>query len=270
MIGAAAALRATSNPLVPPRWQVPKVFHERLGEKAGRQRSMFAEGHLLLVLHKLPAPGDPERHARLFWRHPDSTWSSSEGGAGLGDLNEHLDEYERAIDQLEMQIQANPTADDYFAILNRSTPLLRAVRFLHLALQQAREAVQADRQLITLRDDAGEMERTLELLHADALHGLQFLVAAHAEEQAQASEKLVVSNHRLNLMIALFLPLTAVASLFGMNIHTGLEDAGPGTFLSIILICLFVGLIVMTLMTRRGELPPRRIAPRGKLNQPRR
>ena len=37
--------------LLPAPWQVPSVFRERMGTQVGRQRSMVADGHLLLVLH---------------------------------------------------------------------------------------------------------------------------------------------------------------------------------------------------------------------------
>jgi hypothetical protein len=40
--------------VVPPSWEVPPQFRERLGERVGRQRAMLADGHLLLVLHRPP------------------------------------------------------------------------------------------------------------------------------------------------------------------------------------------------------------------------
>ena len=59
-------------------------------------------------------------------------------------------------------------------------------------LQQAREAEPEDRHILA-RDEAGEIERNLELLHAEAFHGLQFLVAQRSEEQARQGEQLVAS-----------------------------------------------------------------------------
>ena len=43
--------------LIPAIWTVPEVFRERLGRRIGRQRMMFADGHLLLVLHAPPVSG---------------------------------------------------------------------------------------------------------------------------------------------------------------------------------------------------------------------
>lgn len=244
------------HPLIPPRWQVPEEFHRRLGERAGKQRAMVAQNHLLLILHKLPQPGDTERHPRLFWRDPKGTWLESEGGAGLAELKEHINDFERATDQLEHLLHGSPSAEAYFSVLNRSTPLLRAARHLHATLQQAREAIPDDRHLVLARDSAGEIERTLELLHSDALHGLQFLVAARAEEQARASERLVTAGHRLNSVIALFLPLTALASLLGMNIPNGFENSGQGVFATVVLVGMVLGAIIVTLVNRPAEQKP--------------
>lgn len=248
------------HPLIPTRWQVPEEFHRRLGEKAGRQRAMVAQNHLLLILHKLPKPGDPERQPRLFWRDPSGAWQESEGGAAIAELNTHLDEFDRATEQLETILRGAPSAENYFAVLNQTTPLLRAARHLHAALQQAREAIPNDRHLVLARDSAGEIERTLELLHSDALHGMQFLVAARAEEQARASEQLVVSNHRLNVVIALFLPLTALASVLGMNVRHGLENSGPAAFVMVVFVGLLLGAMVVALVNRPIEQKSRQFA----------
>ena len=51
-------------------WQVPGVFRSRIGERAGRQRVMTADGHLLFILHKVPRAGTAERESALFWRSP--------------------------------------------------------------------------------------------------------------------------------------------------------------------------------------------------------
>src|SRR5437764_1312400 len=51
---------------LPPDWQLPAAFAQRLGDNAGRQRAMSADGHLLLVLHEPPAAGAPERPGRAY------------------------------------------------------------------------------------------------------------------------------------------------------------------------------------------------------------
>ena len=57
----------------------------------------------------------------------------------------------------------------------------------------------------------------------DARNGLDYTIARQAEEQARNSEQLVASGYRLNLIVAIFLPLTALGSAFGMNLNSGLE-----------------------------------------------
>lgn len=90
----------TRSPL-PPAWEVPKKFRDRLGEAAGRQRHMVEAGHLLLVLHAPPDPGVPEREPRFFWRLPDASWRSTMGGGGLLALKAHLQEFGEEVDRLE-------------------------------------------------------------------------------------------------------------------------------------------------------------------------
>ena len=45
---------APQKSILPATWEVPAEFRSRLGEKAGRQRAMMAEGHLLLVREHKP------------------------------------------------------------------------------------------------------------------------------------------------------------------------------------------------------------------------
>jgi hypothetical protein len=236
------------HPIIPSRWQVPHLFLERLGEKSGRQRLMSHEGHLLLVLHKLPSPDAEEREAILFWRNPHNEWQSSEAGAGLADLKEHVASYDHAADKLEKSLRSGPTAKVYYNVLRELTPLLRAAKHLAAVLQQAREAEPNDRNILLLRDEAIETERHLELLHAEALHGLQFLVASRTEEQARLGEQLVASGHRLNLLMALFLPVTALASVLGMNVRHGLEGQATWVFWVVMAVAAVIGLLILAMV----------------------
>ncbi len=233
------------SPVLPTTWKVPELFHSRLGEQAGRQRMMSAEGHLLLILHKLPEPGNPDRVPIIFWRDPAGAWKSTGGGAGIADLKEQLDLFTKAVDKLEDQIQQPPSSANYFDILQETGPLFRLIRNMHTALQQAREAFPADRHILNARDQAGELERALELLHADAKNGLEFVLARQAEVEAKGTKQLVSAQHRLNMLIALFLPLTALGSAFGMNFRHGLESVtNPLLFWSVLLLGIFVGFFV--------------------------
>ena len=138
--------------IVPATWTIPAQLQARLGDSAGRQRAMTADGHLLLVLHEPPGPDDRVRKARLFWRQPSGEWNSSTKGAGPQALKKHLAEFSERVDQLENKLQAADGAADYFQLLQEVAPLNRNSRNLHAALQQAREMVPDDRDLIVARD----------------------------------------------------------------------------------------------------------------------
>jgi Mg2+ and Co2+ transporter CorA len=61
------------------------------------------------------------------------------------------------------------------------------------------------------------------LLLADARNGLDFTVAQRAEVQSEKTYEMARSAHRLNVLAALFFPVTAISSVFGMNFASGLE-----------------------------------------------
>ncbi len=219
---------------IPNQWLVPKRFRERVGEIAGRQRAMVGEGHLLLVLHEVPKPGVPERAARLFWRDKMGAWKAAGLGNGVGPLRQHVTEFEEAVDALEERLRGATTAMQYFQVLKAATPLHRTARNLLRTLQEAREAIDDDRELINLRDRAGEVDRASELLASEARDGLDFTSAQQAEAQAKVSLQLAKDSHKLNTIAAVFLPITALASIFSMTLHSGLESAPPWLFWMIV------------------------------------
>jgi Mg2+ and Co2+ transporter CorA len=142
----------------------------------------------------------------------------------LGALQAHFESWRKAVDRLEDQMQQHPSADNYFEVLQHTTPLLRTLRNTGRTMQDAREACPEDRAILLARDDAGDLERALDLLHHDAKNGMEFMIAKQAEVQAQRAHQLVLAGHRLNVLVALFLPLTAIGSVFGMNLSHGLEN----------------------------------------------
>jgi hypothetical protein len=213
-----------------------------MGEAAGKQRAMVEAGHLLLVLH--PVPGDAPGPAKLFWRAPDGTWKAAGLGNGIGPLEEHLGEFELHVDDLEERLQRAITAQAWFDVLKAATPLQRTVHHLASALQAAREAVD-DRTLINLRDRAVELDRTLDLLTVEARDALDFVSAQKAEAQAQHGLELARVSHRLNVITATFLPITALASVFGMTMRSGIETWGaPWTFWIVVGGGILLGLFV--------------------------
>ena len=240
--------------LIPRDWKLPDLLRSRLGDEGGRQRAMFADGHLLLVLHEVPKPNDPDRKTRLLWRAPDGRWDSSSLGGGIQSLIRHLGEYQKIIDVLEERLLHAQQARDYFSILQHVTPIWRSTRNLAGALQDARGLVEQDRELIVARDTAGNLERACELLHADAVHGLDYTVARQGEEMAKASQDMAKAGHRLNLIAALFLPLSAVTSVFGMQLTSGLENvAKPWLFWSVLVVGVLIGLVVQAAIAQPGR-----------------
>jgi Mg2+ and Co2+ transporter CorA len=219
---------------------------------------MIQDGHLVLVTHLVPAPSVVERTPALFWRAPDGTWkSTSEARGGLIGLRELVDAYHKRSIELEAQVDHARRASDYFAVLQGVGPVLRAARHLHRALQEAREGIPDDKDIISLRDAAGEVERTCEIVQADAKSGLDYTAARRAEELSETSDRIARSSYRLNLIAALFLPISALGSVFGVNLTHGLEGvAAPFLFWAFVVGAFIVGFIVRAAV-KEPELAPR-------------
>ncbi len=238
--------------ILPSTWTLPQQIRDRLGETAGRQRAMEADGHLLLVLHQPPTAADSERIGRYFWRDPSGAWKSTYSGAGIQALRAHIEEFAAKIDKLEDALQASDSATEFYAILRELAPTARSARNLHAALQQARELCTQDRDLIGLRDRAGELERAAELAQQDAQASLDFQVAFHQELESQRSYEMAVATHRLNLLVALFFPIATLSSIFGMNMAHGFEKApAPLTFYAVIAASLVAGIVLAIGVAKR-------------------
>lgn len=242
--------------VLPATWKVPELFRTRLGEIAGRQRAMTDEGHLLLVLHAPPKPGQDDREPRLFWRDAEGQWKSNSLGAGIQALKAHVEQFAEREDQLDVLVETGTGARDYFAVLQAVAPLHRTARNLHSALQQAREMFPADRDLINLRDRAGEVERALELLHIDAKNSLDFTVARETEEQTKRSYDMAVASHRLNVLVAMFFPIATVSTIFGMNLPHGLESfSTPLAFWGVLAGSFLAGMLLTAAIVQRPRPP---------------
>jgi hypothetical protein len=244
----------TERSALPPSWDLPREFRNRLGKQAGRQRAMLCNGHLLLVLHRVPGPEEVDREARFFWRKPDGTWSSNELGSGTQALDDHLDEYADAYARCDREEEAAATNQDRFAVLDALAPIHRATRHMHQTLQEARKMVPDDRDLLIFRDRAYEIERSVELLYNEARNSLDFAVAQRAEAHAQSSYRMAVSAHRLNLLAAFFFPIATLTALFGVNMRHGLETAHPPIpFLAVLGLGLVLGGLLTSFVTITPE-----------------
>lgn len=248
--------------ILPRIWDVPQIFRDRLGDRAGRQRAMFADGHLLLVLHQVPNAEDNERKGRFLWRKPDGSWTSNDLGAGVGTLGKHLAQYAEAINQLEQREASATTATDYFSLLQDTAPLVRATAHLHQTLQEARKLVSEDRSLINYRDQSYDLERNADLLYSTAKNSLDFEIAKRSEEEARMSRKMAVSAHRLNVLAAFFFPLATLSAVFGVNLDHGLEGLAPAPVPLVVLV--ITGLLMGTFLALSIARPDRRDASRDR------
>lgn len=216
---------------IPAEWPLPQAIRLRLGTRsAGRQRAVAEDGHLLLVLHLPPGPDDAGRIGVLFWRDRAGRWWSSEGGDGREALHRHLHAWADLELQLTRRYEAAVRIDVLFDLVEALTPLARAARNMHDALQQARRAVGHDGLLLDLRDEAYAIDRNFDLLLADVRNAIAYRAARDAEEQARLGREALRASHRLNVLAALFFPLTAVTSVFGMNFERGIDAHVPPLF----------------------------------------
>jgi hypothetical protein len=238
------------SPIIPERWEVPERFRQRVGSHAGRQRAMLEAGHLLLILHDIPSEETRERGARLFWRAPSGAWRAAGAkGDGLSALKRHIESFRDAVHVLDERVDNATLAVDIYQVLRAAGPAARAARNQHRALQQAREGID-DKDIISLRDAAGDVERDAEFLVNDAKNALEYLETKAQEEQTVLARKATDAQHRLNLIAALFFPVTALGSIFGTNLRTGLEGRGPVLFWILFFSAFGLGFLVRGSVTR--------------------
>jgi hypothetical protein len=240
----------TDVELIPEDWEVPESFRRRLGDQVGRQRAMTSGGHLLLVLHVPPVAADTSREGRVFWRRNDGHWFSAQSEDGAQALADHIAEFRAVIEQLDAREAQADSADDFFSIVSEATPLYRTARNFQLAVQHAREQIDA-RDVINLRDEAYNLERMTELMHQDAKHALDFSIAHRAEQQAKTTFDMGLAAHRLNVLVAFFFPIATLCAVFGTNLATGLEQKwAPYPFLLTLFGGLALGWVLKIIVTR--------------------
>ncbi len=207
------------------RWTLPAEITARLGSESwGAQRAIVEAGQLLLILHAPPKPDSNEREHEVYFRQRDGTWLHEGREHGERALNNFLDEYRTLLDGLETRFEKASDIDTLFAVIDRLIPLARASGNMKAALQTARESLGNDVFLIDMRDRSVEIARGFELLLADARQALDFRIARSAEAQTRAAEIGNRAQHKLNILAAMTFPLMTVAAVFGMNLHSGLED----------------------------------------------
>jgi len=214
---------------------------------------MVEEGHLLLVLHKPPGPNDVHREGVLFWRKPDGEWQWNQGGSGASALRKHVQSYAELEAQLSKDYQKASSIGMLFDLVEALSPLTLAARNMHLALQTARENIKRDPFIVEVRDLAYEVDRNFELLLEDVRNAIQSRTAREAEEQARLGKEALQASHRLNILAALFFPLTAIASVFGMNLHHGIDEKSTLSFWVIFVFGIVLGFAMKSWVLGKKE-----------------
>ena len=211
---------------------------------------------MALVLHKPPGPDDTKREGVLFWRDTSGQWRVNRGvGAGDAALKKLIQNYSELESKLTDAYEKAHDTTSLFDVLEQVTPLTRAARNLHGSLQSAREGIGDDPFLIEARDLSYEVERNFELLLEDVRNALQYRTAREAEQQAKHSQEALRASHRLNILVAVFLPLTAIGGIFGMNLASGLENVSPVVFWLVLIVGINLGFALKGWVLRSSVQP---------------
>lgn len=211
-----------SSPLVPGSWsKFPDDFRERLGNSVGRQRTMAADSQLLIVAHEVPEPDEAMRRGVLFWRDGSGTWRCSNGEPGIDSMSKHLDRYAKRIEELDEQENRAQQADDYPPLLDGLAPIVRSVRHLLDAFEEARKLMPHVRELIDVRDRSYDLCRQAELLYEDTKNSMEVAIVRRADEQTRVAHQMMVASHRLNMLVSLFFPIATLGSILGTTLTDG-------------------------------------------------
>lgn len=231
--------------IVPDTWPLPAELRSKVGARVGRQRLLTHQGHHLMILHQLPKPHVRDRQAAVFWRAPEGGWRCFPGRDHPSTLREHLEGLAQVLEDLDDEVEHAKSATDFLQVIRVARPLQRYARNLHAVLAQLRDALPEDPDVLAARDRAYELERLAENVSDDAENGMQHTIAQHTEEQAALTERIAKESHRLNLLAAVALPITAIGSILGMNLANGLEELPePASFWIIVALTFAIGLFI--------------------------
>jgi len=225
------------------KWTLNEGIKKRLGDgRYGRQRTIAVDDQMLVILHEPPKVDVNERIVSVFLREKDGSWLHNGQRKGEGMLQRLLEDYRQQFEQYEKKYNKAKTSDDLFLVLEGLNPVLRAIKNLELALQDARQACPDDKLALTMRDEASDCLRNFELLAEEARLALDYRMAKNAETQIEQSQKMAKAQHKLNLMAAITFPMMALSSLFGMNLMSGLEDSPKILFYMVVTFGFVVGI----------------------------
>ena len=233
-------------------WRLPPAIEARLSESTyGRQRAIFEDGQLLVILHTPPKADTRQRDPRVFLRSADGRWQCNGQDHGEIQLETLLASYGKLLQGYEDKCDRAKTAKHLHEVLDHLMPLHRSASHLSGALQSAREHVAEDAFLIAMRDEAYEMARGFELLVSDAKLSLDYQIAQTAEDHSAKTHELARAQHKLNVLAAITFPLIALGTIFGMSLATGLEGRSPALFWFLLLVGGAAGFFSMIWVARQ-------------------
>jgi len=240
-----------SHKQLPGTWKLPSEFRGRIGSTAGRQRAMQSGGHLLLVLHAVPEADEASRRGRFFWRNAAGKWHSSDFGDGPASLHKHLDQYSQALiamEELETRVVANasPTMLDKINRAKRNLLVLRRGIWpqrdaLNVLIRDPSQFV-TDETKVFLRDchdHCTQVADVLETFRETAGALLSTYLSALGNKQNEVMRVLTI-------MSSIFIPLTFMAGIYGMNFEAMPELKNPMAYplLLAVMICTVIGMLV--------------------------
>jgi Mg2+ and Co2+ transporter CorA len=85
---------------------------------------------------------------------------------------------------------------------------------------------------------------------------IQYRSIREAEVQNRLTAEALRASHRLNVLAAIFLPLTAITGVFGMNLPTGLQQNAL-LFWAIAIASMLLGFILKTWVTASTSEKPK-------------
>jgi hypothetical protein len=226
---------------LPKTWELPAEVTTAFGGRVQEQRVLSQAGHLVLVVHHAIARRGADVPV-VFWRNPKGEWRGTDGGKALPALHALVDNYAAEVEAIEMRLVKAGVAKDFFEVLAAVRPLEHRASEMTIVFERACRLVPTDADLERVWMRVRSIGRNLQLLVLRAEDGRDFDLAQLNEEQADISNQMVVSGQRLNFLIAMLLPMTALASVFGMNLFSGVEEGASSLlFWAVVLLSVVTG-----------------------------
>jgi hypothetical protein len=198
---------------------LPKGIQDRLGAQYGSQRVIDGgEEEYLIILHDVPKHNVKKRKHVLFLKKK-SAWFTSESENKLSTMNALIERYKVKLDNLDNLYDSTDSCDGLLKLMEEVLPISRAAHNMFEAIQHARKLMGKD--LIDLRDLSSDIARNYDLLYQDCKNKIDFIQIKKQEALEEITRKNLSATNKLNVLMATFLPLTAISSAFGMNFVSG-------------------------------------------------